>query len=207
MPSEKPFENLYKLGVLLGAAFAVALLPACSESPEAAVENLRKTVLEGRSESPERVVEKATKAMSEGRVGEAFLKYGSNAMIEEMPQKRWSINKQMARPATECLLVRQCAREEWETILIMGGASEKTLLELKRDWHKFDSEMQEAKRVMRERISSDLQKKGGLVSIATTLVSQTEDTAQVSTEMRYGNGSSDSELITLVKESGEWKMK
>lgn len=207
MPSEKNFENLYKLGVLLGAAFAVALLPACSESPEAAVENLRKTVLEERSESPERVVENLTKALSEGRVGEAFLKYGSNAMIEEIPQKWWSINKQMTRPAAECLLVRQCAREEWETILIMGGASEKALLELRRDWHKFDSETQEMKKKMREEISSELQKKGGLVSIATTLVSQTEDTAQVRAEMRYGNGSSDSELFTVVKESGEWKMK
>jgi hypothetical protein len=183
------FSMLSRFCVLLGALYAVAPLSAHSQSPE----------------SPERVAKNYVKTVSEGRFGEALLKYGSNASIELMAEGFLFIkNKKMARPTVECLFVRQCTQEEWETVLKTGGAPEQPLL--KNEWHEFENWVQARRKGMSGGVSSELQKKGGLVSISATLVSQKANTAQVRLEMKYGDGSTDSNVETLVKESGEWKI-
>jgi hypothetical protein len=209
-------------------AFAATLLPACSKSPETAAGSSTQAASDSRSVSPEQVAEAADEnftetafggdsdslewvaksffeATSEGRVGEALLEYGSNASIEKEARKAVP-NKEMARPALECAYVRSCAQEEWENILVMGEAPEKALQALRSDWDKFDREIQERRRLGREMTISGIQQKGGFVSISTTLVSQTGDMAQVRVERKYGNGSTESDVVPLVKESGEWKV-
>jgi hypothetical protein len=54
---------------------------------------------------------------------------------------------------------------------------------------------------------SNTKKAGGLESVKTKLVEQKEDTAVVEAEIRYKNGRIRTEKLTLVKESGAWKLK
>jgi len=201
--------SVCKLSGLLGVVFAVALLSACSESLETIADNVTKevekvthAVTENRSESPERVVEKATKAVLEGRFEEAILTYGSKSSIEEVAKGAGIINREMARPFLECGTALLCTEGEMEAIMRQGGAPEEIVLEMKRNWYKREERKNELRRMIREKLSAQ----GGLVSLSTTLVSQTGDTAKIRCEIRFGNGETESEIATLVKESGEWKL-
>jgi hypothetical protein len=57
-------------------------------------------------------------------------------------------------------------------------------------------------------LHSDIQKKGGLESVLTTVGEQTDTTAKVKAEVKFKNGTSKSENFNLVKDSdGSWRIK
>jgi hypothetical protein len=54
---------------------------------------------------------------------------------------------------------------------------------------------------------SNFKKAGGLESVKTKLVEQKKDRAVVEAAIRYKNGQTRTEKLTLAKESGVWKLK
>ena len=53
---------------------------------------------------------------------------------------------------------------------------------------------------------SAIQENGGLDSISTKLINKNDNIAHVKLTMKYKNGKTESGDMTLVKESGEWKI-
>jgi len=176
-----------------------------SSSPrESTAKSILEPVVEKRSESPEHVAENFIEAIFDGRASDAFLKYASNASLEEIAKEGGGItNRQMARPFLECGSAPSCTEGEVEAIMRKGGAPEEKIRQVKRNWHGRTGRENETRREAHEENAS----KGGLLSITTTLVSQTEYTAEVRGEVKFGNGETRSNVLTLIKEAGEWKVK
>lgn len=55
--------------------------------------------------------------------------------------------------------------------------------------------------------ASRIANNGGLDSVTTTIVEQTDETARVKAELKLKNGQTLNESHNLVKESGKWKFK
>jgi len=79
-----------------------------------------------------------------------------------------------------------------------------------------DSELMEMKAVLsdevamerlKSEIQADLQRRGGLDSLSTKLVSQTGDVAIVELVTKFKNGEIDTSRSKLLKESGKWRIK
>lgn len=127
--------GIRRFALLLGAVFTVALLSACSQSPESVAKSYIQTVADNR-------VEEAV-----GYFSLADVKENDLTMVKGKCQ------------------------------MIVGEQY------------------------------SIMQSKGGLDSVTTTLDDQKDNTAHVTIEMKYKNGETKKDSLTLVKDSGKWKIK
>jgi len=54
---------------------------------------------------------------------------------------------------------------------------------------------------------SEIQRKGGLDSVSTSLVSEKDNIATVKLELKFKNGKTESNTMKLAKEDGKWKIR
>lgn len=72
-----------------------------------------------------------------------------------------------------------------------------------------DSERDAFKSILESKVSKNLEQKGGLDSyeILDEKINEEAGTATVRVKYNYGNGSSNTESVRLVKREGDWKLK